>query len=112
MKDSQKLNLFNNKIIYRKLIAKYLPSYQKTKKVGFDFNHKELENLGLVNQWINYLKNLDNNSKFWNIVSQNRVDSWVQGYKTKTNLGYSLQSQMQVIFNLYVLAKWFDWNDL
>ena len=34
MKDSQKLNLFNNKIIYRKLIAKYLPSYQKTKKLS------------------------------------------------------------------------------
>jgi asparagine synthase (glutamine-hydrolysing) len=112
MKDSQKLNPFNNKIIYRNLIAKYLPSYKKTKKVGFDFHREELENLGLVNQWINYLKNLDNDSKFWNIVSQNRVNSWVQGYKSKSNLGYSLQSQMQVIFNLYVLAKWFDWNDL
>jgi asparagine synthase (glutamine-hydrolysing) len=112
MKDSQKMNPFNNKIIYRNLIAKYLPTYKKTKKVGFDFHREELENLGLVNQWITYLTNLDSDSKIWKIISQSRIDSWVLCYKSKSNLSYSLQSQMQVIFNLYVLAKWFDWNDI
>jgi asparagine synthase (glutamine-hydrolysing) len=112
MKDSQKLNLFNNKIIYRKLIAKHLPSYKKTKKVGFDFNHKELENLGLVNQWITYLTEIKNDSKVWGVISKDYVNFWIKKYKEKSNLSYSLQSQMQVIFNLYVLAKWFDWNDL
>ena len=112
MKDSQKLNLFNNKIIYRKLIAKYLPSYKKTKKVGFDFNHIELENLGLVDQWITYLANIKNDSKVWGVISKDYVNFWIQKYKEKSNMSYSLQSQMQVIFNIYVLAKWFDWNDL
>jgi asparagine synthase (glutamine-hydrolysing) len=112
MQDSQKLNLFNNKIIYRKLIKKYLPSYKKTKKVGFDFNYKELENLGLVNQWITYLIDIKNDSKIWGVISKNYVNFWIQKYKERSNMSYSLQSQMQVIFNIYVLAKWFEWNDL
>ncbi len=111
LKDTKKISLINSKIIYRKLIYKYLPTYKKTKKVGFDFNYKELENLGLVDQWISYLKSLTDESRIWGIVCNKSVFDWIEGYREKTNNRYSLQSQMQVIFHFYVLARWFEWNE-
>jgi asparagine synthase (glutamine-hydrolysing) len=111
MKDSEKIDFTKTKIKYRELIAKHLPSYRQTKKVGFDFDYRELENLGLVNFWISYLKNLTKDSTLWKTLSYDFVLNWVEEYQNRSNTKYSLQSQMQVIFNIYVLAKWFEWNN-
>jgi asparagine synthase (glutamine-hydrolysing) len=112
LRDSLKLNFKTSKIIYKKLVLCKLPIYKKNKKVGFDFDHSELKNLGLIEHWIEHLKEIDNDSRFWKIFSKNEINKWITRYLFNKNNAYSLQSQMQVIFHLYVIAKWFEWNEL
>jgi asparagine synthetase B (glutamine-hydrolysing) len=112
LRDCLKLNFTTSKIIYRKLVKIKLPIYKKNKKVGFDFDHSELKNLGLIEYWLEYLKEIDNDSRFWEIFSKNEINKWITLYLFNKNNAYSLQSQMQVIFHLYVIAKWFEWNEL
>ncbi len=112
LRDSAKLNLRNSKIIYRNLLRRNLPKYRKTKKVGFDIDHEELKKLGLTTVWIDYLSKIKDNSTFYMIFSEREIYNWIIGFRTHKNKKYSLQSQTQVIFHLYVIAKWFEWNEL
>lgn len=112
LRDNRKLNIFNSKIIYRELLKLNLPGYKKTKKVGFDIDHAELNGLGLVNIWVSYLEKLKDNSTFYRIFSEGEIRKWLNDFSIRGNKKYSLQSQTQVIFHLYVIAKWFEWNEV
>lgn len=110
--DSSKFNIKSSKIIYRKILKKNLPQYSKTKKVGFDLDQEELNNLGLINSWIDILYKIEQNATFYRIFSEKEIKCWINNFITQGNKKYSLQSQVQVIFHLYVIAKWFEWNDI
>ena len=110
--DDFKFNINNSKIIYRKLLKLNLPQYKKTKKVGFDIDQAELNKLGLTDVWIDYLDKIKDNSTFYRIFSEGEIRKWVNDFITQGNKKYSLQSQTQVIFHLYVIAKWFEWNEV
>jgi asparagine synthase (glutamine-hydrolysing) len=112
LRDNHKINIHNSKIIYRYLLKLNLPQYKKSKKVGFDIDHMELNKLGLTNLWISYLDKIKDKSTFYRIFSEGEIKKWVNEFNTGENKEYSLQSQTQVIFNLYVIAKWFEWNEL
>jgi asparagine synthase (glutamine-hydrolysing) len=110
--DNFKLNIENSKIVYRDLLKLNLPQYKKTKKVGFDIDQDELNNLGLINVWINYLDKVNDNSTFYRIFSKGKIKKWLSDFSTRVNKKYSIQSQAQVIFHLYIVAKWLEWNEV
>jgi asparagine synthase (glutamine-hydrolysing) len=112
LRDNFKFNMNNSKIIYRELLKLNLPQYKKTKKVGFDIDQAELNKLGLTNVWINYLDKLKDNSTFYRIFSVGEIKKWQNDFNIRGNKKYSLQSQTQVIFHLYVIAKWLEWNEV
>jgi hypothetical protein len=112
LRDNFKFNMNNSKIIYRELLKLNLPQYKKTKKVGFDIDQDELNKLGLTNVWINYLDKINDNSTFYKIFSEGEIKKWLSDFITRGNKKYGIQSQTQVIFHLYVIAKWFEWNEL
>ena len=112
LRDNHKFKIQNSKIIYRDLLKLNLPQYKKTKKVGFDLDQVELNKLGLTNSFIDYLGKIERSSSFYGIFSEKEIKNWLSGFITKDNKKYSLQSQVQVIFHLYVIAKWFEWNEV
>ena len=112
LRDNFKFKMNNSKIIYRELLKLNLPQYKKTKKVGFDIDQDELNNLGLTNIWVNYLHKVNDNSTFYRIFSKGKIKKWLSDFSSRGNKKYSIQSQAQVIFHLYVVAKWLEWNEV
>ena len=112
LRDNHKFKIHNSKIIYRDLLKLNLPQYKKTKKVGFDLDQVELNKLGLTNSFLDYLVKLERGSSFYRIFSEKEIKNWLSGFITQDNKKYSLQSQVQVIFHLYVIAKWLEWNEV
>jgi asparagine synthase (glutamine-hydrolysing) len=110
LKDKYKINFFGSKIIYRKLLNFKFPSYSNFKKVGFDYNHKELEKMGLVSYWTDSIINSSSELKIWELLNKKEVENWVNQYGNSKIVKYSKQTQLQVIFNVYVLLRWYEWS--
>lgn len=110
LKDKYKINFFGSKIIYRKLLNFKFPSYSNLKKVGFDYNYKELEKMGLVSYWTDCIINSSSELKIWELLNKKEVENWVNQYGNSKIVKYSKQTQLQVIFNVYVLLRWYEWS--
>jgi asparagine synthase (glutamine-hydrolysing) len=110
LKDKYKLSLFDSKIAYKKLLKISFPGYRSRRKVGFDYNYKELENMGLVSYWIESILSTNKESNIWVLLSRDKVENWINRFLSNSNTGFSKQTQVQVIFNVYVLLKWYEWH--
>lgn len=108
---SHKLNRSSNKLILRTLLKKILPAYSNPKKIGFDFDYKELTSQGWESKMMDELRrSFNSNNTAWKYLDQKAVDNWLHNYETGSIQHTSKQSQFQLLFNIYALYKWFSYS--
>jgi len=64
--------------------------------------------MGLVSYWTECIINSSSELKIWKIINKKEVENWVNQYDKFKIAEYSKQAQLQVIFNVYVLLRWYE----
>lgn len=109
MKSDNKLRGKIGKVVFRDILRKKLPSYTNIKKTGFDFDHSEITNLGWTTKMISEIYNSKNDKTIlWDILDYDAVCEWLKQQEAGLIRNISLQSQFQLIVNLYSIVFWFN----
>ena len=66
--------------------------------------------MGLVSYWTDSIINSSSELKIWELLNKKEVENWVNQYGNSKMVKYSKQTQLQVIFNVYVLLRWYEWS--
>lgn len=97
-----------NKLILRQLLRAILPGYDNSKKIGFDFDYKDLVSVGWASRMVNDLRiSLNSKDIVWKYLNPNTINQWLDNYESDKLKTSSKSSQFQLLFNLFTLHLWF-----